>query len=209
MNDIRPEYHQTESQIQQDHALVRQAQQNIRHFAPLYDKYYVQVYRFVYQRIDSVDDVADIVSQTFLKAMQAIKKYELRSLPFASWLFQIAKNEVNLYFRKQKTTRTFYLNLKNEQELTCDIDAKELADHEVILKQLLENLEPDDLEIIEMRYFEKRCFKEVSEILSITESNAKVRVHRILQKLKGIAVQHKLTEIILTIALLSGFVLNI
>lgn len=35
-----------------------------------------------------------------------------------------------------------------------------------------------------MRYFEKRSFKELGEILGISESNAKVKVHRILKKLK-------------------------
>jgi RNA polymerase sigma-70 factor (ECF subfamily) len=35
-----------------------------------------------------------------------------------------------------------------------------------------------------MRYFEKRPFKEIAEILDITENNAKVKVYRILEKLK-------------------------
>ena len=45
-------------------------------------------------------------------------------------------------------------------------------------------LPANELELIELRYFEKRPFKEISQILNITESNAKVKVHRIVAKLK-------------------------
>ena len=45
-------------------------------------------------------------------------------------------------------------------------------------------LEDQELELIELRYFEKRRFKEISQILNISESNAKVRIHRIVAKIK-------------------------
>ena len=61
--------------------------------------------------------------------------------------------------------------------------------HNLLLKVLPE-LAEDDLQMIEMRYFEKRSFKEVSEILDITETNAKVRAHRIIEKLKKIFHKH-------------------
>jgi RNA polymerase sigma-70 factor (ECF subfamily) len=38
--------------------------------------------------------------------------------------------------------------------------------------------------MIEFRFFEKRPFKEIAEILNISEVNAKVRMHRIIEKLK-------------------------
>jgi len=40
--------------------------------------------------------------------------------------------------------------------------------------------------MIELRIFESRPFKEIGEILSITENNAKVRFYRIIDKLKKI-----------------------
>ena len=48
----------------------------------------------------------------------------------------------------------------------------------------LENLKGDDMQLIEMRFFEQRSFKEIAEILGMTENNAKVKVHRILERLK-------------------------
>jgi RNA polymerase sigma-70 factor (ECF subfamily) len=37
-----------------------------------------------------------------------------------------------------------------------------------------------------MRFFEQRPFKEIAEVLNITESNAKVRTYRVLERLKKI-----------------------
>jgi RNA polymerase sigma-70 factor (ECF subfamily) len=45
-------------------------------------------------------------------------------------------------------------------------------------------LDNEEMELIELRYFEKHSFKEVGEILEITENNAKVRTYRVLEKLK-------------------------
>jgi RNA polymerase sigma-70 factor (ECF subfamily) len=47
-------------------------------------------------------------------------------------------------------------------------------------------LPSEDLMLIEMRFFEKRSFKEIGDILSITENNAKVRLYRCLDKVKQI-----------------------
>jgi RNA polymerase sigma-70 factor (ECF subfamily) len=44
----------------------------------------------------------------------------------------------------------------------------------------------EDTQLIELRFFEKRSFAEVGDIVGITENNAKVRVYRILDKIKKI-----------------------
>jgi RNA polymerase sigma-70 factor (ECF subfamily) len=52
------------------------------------------------------------------------------------------------------------------------------------IKKLLLELDSDDLQMVELRFFEKRPFKEIADILDITEVNAKVRMYRIIEKLK-------------------------
>ncbi|MGZ4055195.1 MAG: RNA polymerase sigma factor, partial [Bacteroidia bacterium] len=56
--------------------------------------------------------------------------------------------------------------------------------HDKIVGIIAEQLPEDELQMIEMRFFEKRSFKEIGEILEITENNAKVKTYRILEKLK-------------------------
>jgi RNA polymerase sigma-70 factor (ECF subfamily) len=40
------------------------------------------------------------------------------------------------------------------------------------------------VQMLELRFFEKRAFKEIGDILNMTENNAKVKVYRLLQKMR-------------------------
>lgn len=189
-------YYQSKKQIDEDVIFVDAAKNNMVRFDKLYDKYYKPVFLFIYNRVDSLDTASEITSQTFLKAMINLPKYKPQGLPFASWLFKIARNETNLFFRKQKTERSFYLNLSEEHSLIGDlIPEKQDVDPQTILKPLLESLKTEELELVELRYFEKRSFLEISNILNISENNAKVKVHRILGRLKNNFIKSRSYEI--------------
>jgi RNA polymerase sigma-70 factor (ECF subfamily) len=51
-------------------------------------------------------------------------------------------------------------------------------------------LKEGQLQLIEMRFFEKRSFREMGEILDLTENNAKVKTFRALVKLKELYSKH-------------------
>jgi RNA polymerase sigma-70 factor (ECF subfamily) len=59
-----------------------------------------------------------------------------------------------------------------------------MEEYKTILMTVIKNLPEDDLQLIELRFFEKRQFKEIAEILNLTETNAKVKLYRILEKVK-------------------------
>ena len=69
------------------------------------------------------------------------------------------------------------------------VDELEEENDELNRKRLvkgLAQLKEKEIQFIEMRFFEKRSFKEIGEILGITENNAKVKTFRVLEKLKSI-----------------------
>ena len=53
-----------------------------------------------------------------------------------------------------------------------------------LLVQALDGLKGHELDLIEMRFFEQRSFREIAELLDMTENNAKVKTYRILERLK-------------------------
>jgi RNA polymerase sigma-70 factor (ECF subfamily) len=53
-----------------------------------------------------------------------------------------------------------------------------------VLIDKIGKLKEDEVQMIELRFFEKRSFKEIGDILEITENNAKVKAHRVINKLK-------------------------
>lgn len=52
----------------------------------------------------------------------------------------------------------------------------------------LSKMKEDDMQLLELRFFERRSFKEIGEMLEITENNAKVKSFRALEKLKKLFI---------------------
>lgn len=168
-----------------DEELVRNASRDPAAFRPLYEKYYRPLFVFVHHRTADKQLSADIVSQVFLKALTRLEQYKFRGLPFSSWLYRIAINECNSYFRRHRYRRTVILEEHHAdevyEEMFGDHSADDLRER---LPSILVKLRPFELQIIELRFLEGRPFKEVADILNISETYAKVRTYRVLDKMK-------------------------
>ncbi len=163
---------------------IQAAQQNPARFRPLYERYYEPIFRFVFRRTADSDLSADLCSQVFLKALQRLGSYQFRGVPFSAWLFRIASNEVAQHYRHNSQKRTVSVEENTlgdvAEEMELDGELWQVED----LVVALDTLKPEELELIELRFFEQRPFKAIAEILNITESNAKVKTYRILERLK-------------------------
>jgi RNA polymerase sigma-70 factor (ECF subfamily) len=182
--EFSPRYHHTADMLQTEQHLIEAAKQNPEHFGPLYDKYYKQIFGYVYQRMDCKDSAFDLTSQVFLKALMNIEKYEYKGVPFASWLYRIAHSEVMQSFRTKKNLRTINADISDLRNICEEVEQEYMEEYKSILMTVIKNLPEDDVQLIELRFFEKRAFKEIAEILSLTETNAKVKLYRILEKVK-------------------------
>lgn len=191
--EVVSKYHATSDDMEQEQALVEAAKADPARFRPLYDKYYERIFMYVYQRMDDKDMAHDVVSQVFLKAITSLPKYEFKGVPFASWLYRIAKSEVYQVFRKEQAHRTVNIETAGLSDMMDNMEEDRYAGFAPLLADAVAELEEDDLLLIEMRFFEKRAFKEIGEILGITENNAKVKVYRILERLKKILINKKKT----------------
>ncbi len=165
---------------------IQAAQADPALFRPLYNRYFEQIFQFIYYRILDEDTCADLCSQVFLKAMQRLKDYTFKGVPFSAWLFRIATNEVAQFYRQNKRVRVVSADDSHLAELFEEMEKDRLEPYRSFLVPSLEELSSADLEIVELRFFEQRPFREIAEIFNITESNAKMRTYRALERLKKI-----------------------
>lgn len=184
--EVVSKYHATREDMLQEQVLVDEAKKDPARFQALYNKYYERIFLFVWQRMDDKEVAHDVTSQVFLKAMQNLYKYEFKGVPFASWLYRIAKSEVYTVFRQQQAQRTVNIETTGLRDMADEMEDDKYAPYIDILKESVTELEEEDIQFIEMRFFEKRAFKEIADIFGITENNAKVKTYRILEKLKKI-----------------------
>jgi RNA polymerase sigma-70 factor (ECF subfamily) len=189
--ELASKYHASSQAMLEEWEEVKTAKADPARFQVLYERYYERIFSFIYQRLDDKDLAFDTTSQVFLKAMQSLHKYEFKGVPFASWLFRIAKSEVYQLFRNQKAVRTVNIDKVSLKGMVGEMEEDFYEPYYEILKDSVGELGEDDMYFIEMRFFEKRSFKEIGEIMNITENHSKVKVYRILDKLKKILIQKK------------------
>ncbi|MEJ2005646.1 MAG: sigma-70 family RNA polymerase sigma factor [Cyclobacteriaceae bacterium] len=174
----------TEGEIKDEHAIVEQAKRDPQAFGRLYDKYFEGIFGFVFRRTDDESLASDLTSQTFLKALQNLKRYEFRGLPFSAWLYRIAANEVNKHYNRKKRNPIFSLEEERIMELLEENEHRFTQEQIEKLVTILNDLPTQTMEVIEMRFFEGRNFREIAYILNIGESGAKMRLYRALDKIR-------------------------
>ena len=177
---------------EQEIALIEAAKVKAAAFKPLYERHYKSIFLFILHRVGEKELCADITSQVFLKALQNIKGFQFKNVPFSAWLYRIAINEINDFFRHQTKHRYVTIDENQLQTLHAELMEDFSIDHlQQRLHKILQRLNPDELHLIELRFFESRPFKEVATILNISEVYAKVKTYRILNKLKKYFTEKK------------------
>jgi len=177
----------TDAEIRQEYEIIERSKRDPRAFGELYEKYFDRIYYFLLRQTGDEDIAGDLCSQTFVNVLHHLPGYEFRGYPFSAWLYKIATNEVNKYYRKKKSKQVFSIEEVRVRELVERADSSPGTwDEEVIQRLLtyLKDLPTDMLQVLELRFFEDKDFKEIAFILDMTESGAKMRTYRALDKLR-------------------------
>jgi RNA polymerase sigma-70 factor, ECF subfamily len=178
-------------ELKSEEELVKRAQHSREAFGELYEIYYQRIFNFALKRTANVQLALDVTSVTFLKALNQIKKYRWRDVPFGAWLYRIASNEVNDYYRKEGS-RMARIEQISELADTSDYADEinhaedELSKHEEFLQLHRKIAELPEMyqEVITLKFFEKKKIREMVKILGKKEGTIKSLLHRGLEKLK-------------------------
>ena len=171
--------------------LIKRAQHNREAFGELYELYYPRIFNFALKRTANVQLALDITSATFLKTLKEIKKFRWRDVPFSAWLYRVAGNEINDYYRRRGSREERLEDAAKLVDATQFSDEiaeaeEELGRHEEYL-QLHKNvseLPQKYQEVIALKYFEKKKIREMVKILDKKEGTIKSLLHRGLEKLR-------------------------
>lgn len=167
----------------QERDLINRAKHDISAFDFLYDTYFPKIFKFVMYRVQNRHIAEEIVSNVFFKAMNKLALFKWRSLPFSAWLYRISISEISNYFRKEKKSRKINDALYIEKEIP--VEKYQEFSYEFI-HVYLQQLSEKNMNIIILRFFEKKSFTEISEIMKIKENTLRVQLHRALKKLESL-----------------------
>jgi RNA polymerase sigma-70 factor (ECF subfamily) len=63
-------------------------------FGQLFDHFHGPIYRYIASRVQRPADAEDLTQLVFVKALEALPRYESRGIPFGGWLFRLARNSI-------------------------------------------------------------------------------------------------------------------
>ncbi len=183
---------QTHSDVlNEDQILASSARHDTQAAGRLFDKYYGEIFGYIYHCSLNTHTAEDLTSNVFLSAFRHLGRYKLRQTPFRAWLYRIATNEVRMYWRRQKRIKIISLQTDNAEYVAEQSAGDSLAETEqyrLLYKALLE-LKLKYRTIIILRYFEGKKISEICEITATKEGTVKAQLHRGLARLQDILVQ--------------------
>lgn len=152
-------------------------------FGVLYDRYAERIYRFIYYKTFSKEVAEDLVSEVFLKAFEKINSYTEEKGTFSAWIYRIARNAVIDHYRTRKSS----IPVEDIFDLGTDDRTPEALDAVASLKKVeeyLATLTPRQREIITLRVWEERSYREIAEIVGGTEDSVKMMFSRSIRELR-------------------------
>lgn len=170
--------------------LVKKAKHDPAAFAELYDRYYPKILNYVVRRTANVSLAQDITSITFIKVLKKLQDYVPRDVPFSSWIYKIATNEIATYFRNKNNTWASLDRMMDQNGFevadTYDVigeleKAQEEVEKKEVYKKIYQQLITLDVkyqEVITLRFFEKKKIAEVALILGKPEGTVKSLLSR-------------------------------
>jgi len=172
--------------------LIEAAQRDPVRFADLYEKYFEVVYAYVARRVRERAATEDLTAEVFHKAFAHLPRFKWTGAPFAAWLFRIASNVIA--DRAKRAAREESLkNDKSGPSLTAGLGPRaphtqqsdlEEVERQAQLFRLIDELAPDQRQVVMMRFAEEKGIREIAQTLGRSEGAVKQLQFRALENLR-------------------------
>ena len=138
-------------------------------FGQVFDHYHRPVYRYIASRVHRPADAEDLTQLVFVKALEALPRYESRGIPFGGWLFRLARNTIIDHVR----TRHEHADL----DAAAGHAGREAGPDEVTVARqemdevaaALGSLTDEQRDAIELRFFAGLSAREAAEVMGKQE----------------------------------------
>lgn len=155
-------------------------------FAEIYEGYAESLYRFIFYRVYHKETAEDLLSVTFMKALQNFQSFDPKKGSISSWLYRIARNTVIDYARVKKAE----FNIDDMPYLSTPLNLEKQTEDRLRLekiKKYLEELEPKQKEIVILRLWDGLTHQEIADITGNTLEAVKMAFSRAMKKVRAVA----------------------
>lgn len=171
-----------------DQELILAAQQgDAGAFGSLYERHAPAIFRFIYSHVDNRLDAEDLTGEVFLRVWRALQTYRDQGVPFAAYLFRVARNVIIDFYRQEKPSRQD-VSLMEDQVIPDDSpDPIEMViqqiDHQGI-RDTLGQLREDYRMVLALRFLGDLSPDEAAAAMGKSSGAVRVLQHRALAALR-------------------------
>ena len=159
-------------------------------------KYGKVCHKLSYNILNNKQDAEECVNDAYLGAWNAIPP--TRPNPLLSYIVKIVRNiSLKIYWRKEAAKRSGHYKIALEEiegyitdqkTVEDEIEARGLAR---IIEEFLDTLTVENRVIFMRRYWFADSYKDIAELVGISEKNISVRLTRIREKMKQYLIERE------------------
>jgi RNA polymerase sigma-70 factor (ECF subfamily) len=154
---------------------------DVNSYSYLVDRHKGMIYNISLRMLKNAEDAEELAQDTFVKAFSSLKDFKFES-KFSTWLYRITyNNAISKLRKKQLETLDVDDAVLSEREVISNYNAiNDLTKNEQrrYINEAMTNLKDDDAIILTLYYMQENTIDEISEIIGLTLSNVKVKLHR-------------------------------
>lgn len=174
--------------------IIRRAKEgDSKAFDMLYSTYFTPLYRYVFIRLKTREDAEDVVQDTFLKAYQALPRYEHTRDSMLPYLFTIARNLLINHTKKKRPDTMASEDMDRNADNGKTSDMAEGKELHLELRTAMEVLSETEREVIELKFFGEQTYAEIAEILDKREDAVRQHVARAMKKMREVLSEREET----------------
>ncbi len=190
-----------QARTEEDFSLEALQKGDSAEFARVVEAYSGYIYRLAIKMLQNPQDAEDILQETFIKAYKAFPKFDGRS-KISTWLYRIATNEALMFLRKKRPD-TISVEVPHEDDVDDDLKPVQIVDwcclpedelmSDEAKKYLDESVDqlPENLKMtFILRDIEGLSTRETAEVLEVSETAVKTRLHRARLQLREILTSY-------------------
>ncbi len=166
--------------LETEAVLVEQAKTDEQAFRRLYEQHLPGLYRYAYYRTGNKQLAEDVVSQTFMRVWQNLKRYQQRGIPFSHWLYRIAGNIIS----DLRPNREQAVGLSWDPPDELADTPTEQVDMKLDLALLMRTLPDAQQQVLALRYVQDLSLQDVAQVMGKSEGAIKQLAFRGLQTLR-------------------------
>ena len=154
-----------------------------------YDRYNVQVYRFVLRLIRDASNAEDVVSEVFFVVWRQAGRFEYRS-EVSTWVLAIARYKAISVMRQRQDEPLEDAAAHEIVDEANDFQvALEKKDTAAVLRGCLTRLSAKHREVIDLVYYHEKSVNEVAEIIGVPTNTVKTRLFYARQQMRKLYEQ--------------------